>query len=92
MKQGTEVIIAVQPDCDMCKSQGYNPVRKARYDARMYTGQWAYLCTGHYREYRGSKELGTGKGQKLVVESEVKKVGQRVINGMTGEAVYKDER
>ena len=66
-REGTQAIVAELPDCDICKSEGYNPVRKARYDARMYSGQWAFMCTTHWRDYRMHKGLGTGIGQKLVV-------------------------
>ena len=67
MKQGTEVLVSQLPDCDMCRHQGYDPVRKARYDAAIRGGGWMNLCTTHFREY--AYGLGTGRGQKLVVRS-----------------------
>ena len=66
MKRGEEVVVAKLPLCDFCKSAG--KARDARYDAVVYGAGWAYMCQSHY-EIHGIG-LGTGVGQKLVLEGE----------------------
>jgi hypothetical protein len=60
---GTEVTVRKLPECDLCDAP-------ARYDARtVHRGAWAYLCEPCWRLY-GVGRLGTGYGQRLVLESE----------------------
>lgn len=52
----------------------------AEYDARTFSGQWAYLCRHHWRT-KTDQTLGTGKGQKLVDHrllepDEIKKINE----------------
>jgi len=61
---GTEVKMAVIPDCDFCKEYGINPPEKAGYDGKTKMGPWAYMCRLHWRQF--GIGLGTGKGQRLV--------------------------
>lgn len=44
------------PKCDICG-------KVARYDARMKSGRWGYLCDDHFKKH--GVGLGTGKGQEL---------------------------
>lgn len=54
-----QVTVAELPNCDFCS----NP---AEYDGKTKLGPWAYMCGGHFKEH--GIGLGTGVGQKLVVE------------------------
>jgi len=60
---GTEVTVSKRPPCDLCGEP-------AHYDSRTRQGSWAYLCEAHWRRL-GLGTLGTGFGQRLVLESEV---------------------
>ena len=51
------------PDCNFCT--GTNPT-PAKYDARIHGGSWGYVCQTHFMAF--GCELGTGKGQMLVIE------------------------
>lgn len=68
MATGIEVAVTSFPDCDLCVAEGYRPVRKAKYDFKTLSGPWANGCTTHYYQHRVYKELGTGKGQMLVLK------------------------
>ena len=57
----TEVKVPVLPPCDFCTDG-----TKATYDAKTKQGPWAYLCEDHYQ--RVGLGLGTGRGQRLIVE------------------------
>ena len=57
--------VTSKPDCDVCGMVGV--VRQAQYDAKTKMG-WGYLCEDHFR-YLGAV-LGTGKGQRLILEGE----------------------
>ena len=61
-KNLTEVVVARLPECDVCGEP-------AEYDVKtkFRRGVWANLCEFHWPELRAYEELGTGKGQKLVV-------------------------
>jgi hypothetical protein len=61
-----EVEVTELPDCDLCKAEGYQPVRKARYDASTRLGGWMNLCPTHFREF--GYGLGTGVAQKLILK------------------------
>jgi len=60
---GTRAEVAVIPDCDVCKRAGQKVPAYA--DAKLRRGPWAYLCRRHFHAYRC--ELGTGRGQELVL-------------------------
>jgi hypothetical protein len=64
-RQGSTALVNELPDCAICKQEGYNPVRKGRYDGATVMGTWAFMCTMHFRLY--GRGLGTGVGQKLAV-------------------------
>jgi hypothetical protein len=59
----TRVVVAVIPDCDICKHGGVS--RPAYADAKLNIGPWANVCKVHFDTHRCS--LGTGKGQELVL-------------------------
>lgn len=62
----TEVKMTTLPDCDFCKVSRRR-VEKAEYDFKTNRGPWAYGCEVHYQLNRLYADLGTGKGQKLVL-------------------------
>lgn len=51
-------------ECDICKHELQATV-PAFADARLVTGQWAYVCKGHFLQLGSG--LGLGKGQRLVI-------------------------
>lgn len=53
------VLVPKLPDCDICG-------KEAGYDAKTQYGPWAYLCERHWLLF--GIRLGTGFGQKLVLE------------------------
>lgn len=57
---GTTARVAKRPNCDICGAP-------AHYDAKTKHGPWAYLCVEHFASMAASHELGTGRGQRLVV-------------------------
>jgi len=57
----TRVVVTELPKCDFCDE-------KARYDAKLPSGPWAYLCETHY--FAHGCRLGLGKGQRLVLQGE----------------------
>ncbi len=63
----TQVKVAVLPNCDLCSARGDK--RPAEYDAKTQMGPWAYLCELHFAQV-GPGQLGTGYGQRLVLEGE----------------------
>jgi hypothetical protein len=54
-----EVKVFEIPPCDVCGKPAYA-------DAKSPNGPWGYVCGVHFRQFGCS--LGTGKGQKLVLE------------------------
>lgn len=56
-----EAKVAALPICNFCSEP-------ALYDFKTKMGPWAYGCQGHFDIHRMYPDLGTGKGQKLVVE------------------------
>jgi len=50
------------PSCDLCRET-------AHYDAKTVGGPWAYLCPHHWRTMT-RMQLGTGFGQRLVVDGD----------------------
>ena len=67
-KEGTVAYVATMPMCDICTVNG-DPTVPAQYDAKTTEGPWANLCITHFRLY-GPGKLGTGLGQKLVLEQD----------------------
>lgn len=65
IKQGHEVLVDKLEDCDICRTEGYKPMRKARYDGATRMGPWAKMCVTHFRDY--GRGTGVGVGQKLIV-------------------------
>lgn len=67
----TETTVSELPRCDFAPTSAwpnYGPCEgPARYDFKTKGGPWANGCERHYRAYRAFRELGTGKGQRLVV-------------------------
>lgn len=60
-KKGYEVVVDTLPKCSFCSSA-------AHYDAAMRAGgPWAFMCEEHFDTF-GWGFLGTGYGQRLVVE------------------------
>ena len=57
----TAAWVGQQPKCDTCGAP-------AEYDYRMRQGCWAYGCRACWRANRMYPDLGTGKGQYLVVK------------------------
>jgi hypothetical protein len=57
-----KVIITQPKKCDFCPAQ-------AEYDFKTYMGPWANACEDDYLFYRAYQTLGTGKGQKLVLDT-----------------------
>lgn len=66
-KDGTVAVVSVIPMCDICKVNGDATV-PAQYDGKTTSGPWANMCTTHFGLY--GTGLGTGKGQKLVLEED----------------------
>jgi hypothetical protein len=61
-----EVKVRELPMCDICKSGGQ--VRPAQYDGKTKLGPWAFMCEFHFNLI--GVGLGTGRGQRLIVEIE----------------------
>jgi hypothetical protein len=60
---GHAVVIDARPMCDLCADG-----TRAIYDAASRQGPWGYMCQRHYDQF--GVGLGTGRGQRLVVEGE----------------------
>jgi len=54
------------PQCNFCDKPG-------PYDFKTSMGPWANACEMHWRSYRSSTTLGTGKGQLWVTEDQVER-------------------
>lgn len=67
----TVVVVPNLPDCDFCADMGIS--RPARYDGATHMGPWANMCEYHFQQY--GVGLGTGRGQKLVLRSELSGLG-----------------
>lgn len=59
----TEAKVAKLPECNFCSEP-------ALYDFKTKMGPWAFGCQKHFDIHRLFDTLGTGRGQKLVVEEE----------------------
>lgn len=65
----TKVKVLTFPPCDICKyEEGSTTPEEAHYDGATIRGPWAYMCDRHFETY--GLGLGTGVGQRLVLESE----------------------
>lgn len=65
----TEVLVAKLPACDICKYDSPPPglpAQVAAYDGKTRTGPWANMCEFHFQQY--GIGLGTGKGQRLILD------------------------
>jgi len=60
-------LVSSLPNCDFCAVEGTS--EPAEYDGRTIFGHWAYMCQLHFDQY--GVGLGTGRGQKLVLEPPV---------------------
>jgi hypothetical protein len=58
----TQVEVSKPRDCYFCLEEG-----TAKFDFKTRSGSWAYGCLNHYLMHRMYAELGTGKGQRLIV-------------------------
>ena len=70
LKPGQFAIVSELPKCDFSHENDNRQVCKpAIFDSvcNINMRSWAYMCAAHYREY-GIGQLGTGFGQKLLVE------------------------
>jgi hypothetical protein len=66
----TEVKVSQLPGCDICKYVGPppgKPAQEAAYDGKTKEGPWANMCEYHFTQY--GVGLGTGKGQRLILET-----------------------
>lgn len=61
----TTARVARIPNCDLCRSN-----TPAVYDAKTIHGggQWAFVCEAHF-VLDTPAELGTGKGQRLILDA-----------------------
>lgn len=67
-KSGMTAEVAVLPNCDICKTNGKENV-VAEYDGKTSMGPWANMCAEDFKTF--GMGLGTGKGQKLVLSSQM---------------------
>lgn len=87
---GEQVTVAKLPFCDICQfgdpytGQKINPPRLAEYDARTnFSSSWANMCPDHWYEL-GTGRLGTGYGQRLVLEDKT----PTVVKGALCDCAY----
>lgn len=67
-----QIVMDKLPTCDIC---GTKP---ARYDCvTNLGGRWGNLCVEDWPRYRATSKLGTGYGQRFVLEGE----GERIPDG-----------
>lgn len=64
----TETRVKELPNCDFCEQIGI--ITPAQFDAKTKQGPWANMCQPDMVEHSmfGIDGLGTGKGQRLVVD------------------------
>lgn len=63
---GETVKVQEYPHCDFCHTND-DKVVAAEYDFKTNLGPWANGCERHWLQHRAFPELGTGKGQRLVL-------------------------
>lgn len=66
MTDMTTAEVARIPECDVCRYDFHVRDVPAAYDMKLNTGPWGFVCDDHFRTHT-NRELGTGKGQKLVL-------------------------
>lgn len=59
----TTARVARIPNCDLCRDG-----TRAKYDSKTNMGPWAYVCEAHFA-LDTPGELGTGKGQRLILDA-----------------------
>ncbi len=57
----TQIIVSNLPHCDFCE-------KIAHYDIKTRSGFWANACEDHFKTHSRKKKLGTGFGQRLILE------------------------
>lgn len=62
-----EAKVHTMPECDFADEAQTCTPDEDRYDFKTKQGPWANGCTWHWQTHRMYPELGTGKGQKLVL-------------------------
>lgn len=67
-REGTEAVVAHLPMCDIHKYDKGVANVPALYDARTIRGPWAFMCQECWEANSPDRELGIGKGQKLVLK------------------------
>lgn len=60
---GEQAVVAELPDCNWCGD-------KAEYDFKTVMGPWGNGCQEHYVAFRAYGNLGTGKGQRLILDGQ----------------------
>jgi hypothetical protein len=58
------ILVSSIPRCNFCDAPG-------PYDFKTRMGPWANACEKHWKAYRASATLGTGKGQLWVTVDQV---------------------
>jgi len=53
------------PSCDLCKTWGI--CTPAKYDLTLKDGMWGYVCEKCRTAHAKHTQLGTGKGQELMI-------------------------
>jgi hypothetical protein len=69
-RNGTEAFVTALPDCDICHYVLGVVHVPAAYDVKTIDGRWGYVCEDHFKTHAMYPELGTGKGQRLVMKSQ----------------------
>lgn len=67
---GREAIVARIPDCDIHKYDKGVVGIPAAYDAKTKQGPWANMCEECFGDHAAYLELGTGRGQRLVLKTD----------------------
>lgn len=62
-----EAKVNTMPDCDFAEYDDDECKGEDRFDFKTQMGPWANGCNLHYERYRLYMDLGTGKGQRLVL-------------------------
>ena len=70
-KNGTVAYVTALPECDIHKMNGV-PGVPAEFDFKTTSGPWANGCEACWKDHRAYRELGIGKGQRLVVTDAIR--------------------
>ena len=68
-RNGTEATVFRIPECDVHKYDKGVANVPAEYDAKTRRGPWANMCQACFDEEAMYPDLGTGKGQKLILKT-----------------------